>query len=429
MTLAVPTSENTTARTRRPRHPGIVVRHSRACLAPGGNCNCKPTYEAWVYSARDHKKIRETFPTLAAAKGWRADATSALRKGTLRAPSPVTLREAADAWLAGARDGSIRKSKGGDRYKPSAIRSYESSLRGRVLPDLGGARLAKIERRDLQDFADRLLAEGLDASTVRNTLMPVRAIYRRAVSRGDLAVNPTAGLELAAVVGRRNRIAPPDEAARLLRAVRSCDRVVWASAFYAGLRRGELQALRLEDVDLSAGIIRVERGWDDKERAFIAPKSRAGRRSVPILGVLRDYLIEHKLGMGRSEGLVFGATAERPFTPSGLWRRSQVAWSKTCECGHELEDHCEDACDAAGCACVEFRALEPIGLHEARHTFASLMIVSGVNAKAITTYMGHASIQETYDRYGHLFPGNENEAAALADAYLVRADTTHATQL
>jgi integrase len=67
--------------------------------------------------------------------------------------------------------------------------------------------------------------------------------------------------------------------------------------------------------------------------------------------------------------------------------------------------------------------LDPIGLHECRHTFASLLIAAGVNAKAITAYLGHASIQTTFDLYGHLMPGNEDEAVALVDAYLERADT------
>ena len=62
--------------------------------------------------------------------------------------------------------------------------------------------------------------------------------------------------------------------------------------------------------------------------------------------------------------------------------------------------------------------LEPITLHEGRHTFASLMIAAGVNAKALATYMGHASVTITYDRYGHLMPGNEREASSLLDAYL-----------
>ena len=48
------------------------------------------------------------------------------------------------------------------------------------------------------------------------------------------------------------------------------------------------------------------------------------------------------------------------------------------------------------------RKAEPIGLHECRHTFAALMVAAGVNAKALATYMGHASITITLDRYGHL---------------------------
>ncbi len=62
--------------------------------------------------------------------------------------------------------------------------------------------------------------------------------------------------------------------------------------------------------------------------------------------------------------------------------------------------------------------MTPIGFHEGRHTYASLMIAAGVNAKALATFMGHRSITTTLDRYGHLFPGSEGEAAALLDAYL-----------
>ena len=51
------------------------------------------------------------------------------------------------------------------------------------------------------------------------------------------------------------------------------------------------------------------------------------------------------------------------------------------------------------------------------------MIAAGVNPKAITSYLGHASIQTTFDLYGHLMPGNEDEAVALIDAYLERTTT------
>jgi integrase len=64
--------------------------------------------------------------------------------------------------------------------------------------------------------------------------------------------------------------------------------------------------------------------------------------------------------------------------------------------------------------------LEPITLHELRHTCASIFIAAGVNAKALSTFLGHSSIAITLDRYGHLFPGSGDEAVALVDAYLER---------
>ena len=93
---------------------GIRLRHSRACPSrEGGACACRPSYEASAWSARDGKKLRKTFPTLAAARGWRADAQSGLRKGTLRAPTSTTLRQAADwrskRWLRTAQTGSARR--------------------------------------------------------------------------------------------------------------------------------------------------------------------------------------------------------------------------------------------------------------------------------------------------------------------------------
>ncbi len=71
-----------------------------------------------------------------------------------------------------------------------------------------------------------------------------------------------------------------------------------ATALYAELRRGELMALRIEDVDLAAGIIRVEQSYDPKERAFVEPKSRAGKRKVPVAAVLRDLPCQAQADVG-----------------------------------------------------------------------------------------------------------------------------------
>jgi integrase len=374
---------------------GIDVRHRRGCPAarvPEARCRCSPSYQAHVWSAREQKRIRKTLPTLTEAKAWRAEALVALRRGTMRAPSSSTLRQVWESWVVAAREGTIRN-RSGDPYKPSVLRGYETSMRLRVLPELGGARLTEITRLSVQDFADRMLAIGLDASTIRNTLIPLRAIYRRALARGEVAINPVSGVELPSVRGRRDRIASPTEAAALIEAVPEDDQAVWATAFYAGLRLGELLALRDADVDLEVGVIRVERSWDP-HAGVIAPKSRAGRRAIPIVAALRSHLAARKLRRRGGSELFFGDRG-RPFNRNALVARAGRAWKQV--------------------------GLDPIGLHECRHTFASILIAAGVNAKALSTYLGHSSIQITLDRYGHLMPGNEDEAVALVDAYLARA--------
>lgn len=374
---------------------GIVTRHSRSCSTrQGAKCSCKPSFQANAFNAREGR-IYKTFRTLAAAKAWRADAQVGLRKGTMRAPTRITVREAAEAWLEGVKTGAI-DARGGTPYKPSAIRSYEGALRHRVLPHFGGTRLSDVRHIDLQDFAERLRAEGLDPSTIRNTIMPLRTIYRRAVARGDVGLNPTSGLELPAVTGRRDRIASQAEASKLLAALPELDRAFWATAFYAGLRRGELLALRWEDVNLVSRRIRVERAWDERA-GFIEPKSRAAKRTIPIVAPLRAHLISHKRLTDREYGLVFGTTANQPPTPSNIWRRAHAAWKAA--------------------------KLNPIGLHECRHTFASLMIDANSNVKELTVYMGHASVTTTFDLYGKLMPGNEDDALKRMDAYFERADT------
>jgi integrase len=140
------------------------------------------------------------------------------------------------------------------------------------------------------------------------------------------------------------------------------------------------------------GVVRVERSWDERA-GEIEPKSAAGRRRVPITPVLRDVLAGDRIGSGRvGTDLAFGRTISDPFHAQSVQSRADAAWR------------------AAG--------LERLTLHECRHTFASLMIAAGVNAKALSTFMGHANISITLDRYGHLMPGSEAEAAELLDAYL-----------
>ena len=87
----------------------------------------------------------------------------------------------------------------------------------------------------------------------------------------------------------------------------------------------------------------------------------------------------------------------RPFHPGATAKRARAVWEEA--------------------------GLAPIRLHECRHTYAAFMIAAGINAKALSTYMGHSSITITLDRYGHLLPGNETEAASMLEAWLQRTSS------
>lgn len=370
----------------------IKKRHTSSCPAlREKRCMCRGGYRAEVYSPRDKKKLRKTFTQKGEAESWAADIKRGVDLGTVRAPTKRTLAEAATAWLVGAEEGTVRN-RSGNRYKPATLRGYRQALEDHVLPELGGTRLNGLTTSDLQELVDHWQAAKQAPSTIRNSIKPLQAIYRRARSREGLAINPTRDLELPAPSPKEVEIVAPEVAAELLAAVPAGDRAIWATALYAGLRYGELRALRWSSVDLAAGSIRVVESWDAKEGS-IAPKTRTSRRSTPLPGLLRDYLMEHRMARGEPAGdsLVFGSDGV-PFQAAVIYRRADRSWQD--------------------------RSLGRLRLHQARHTYASFMIAAGVNAKALSSFMGHSSIKVTFDLYGHLMPGTEAEAAALLDRYL-----------
>jgi integrase len=398
-----------TGRVGRPRTSpgpvGINVRHSRACASrTGARCNCEPTYEAWVYHKRDKKKERRSFPTLAAAKGWRIDALKGVKDGRLRAPTSKTLRQEVGEWLAGAREGRILNRRK-ERYKPAVIRIYEIALKLRVLPELGDRRLSDIGHADLLELKEQLLGEGCSASTIRNTFVPLQAVYRRAVRNGAVPVNPATDLELP-TPSSRDRAASPAQAAELTDTLSDL-RALWATAFYAGLRRGELRALRVRNVDLEANTISVQHGWDAVE-GEIRPKTEAGVRKVFLCETLRPYLL--RLVEGRSgDAFVFGSD-ESTFDPRATERKARRAWN------NENERRQKAAAEAD----AEPVLVEWFGLHEARHSFSTFMDHAGISETRADRYMGHAAAGVA-GRYRHLLPGQLAEDGRRLDEYLAGA--------
>jgi integrase len=396
------------------RSEGIRVRHARSCPASdGGRCRCEPSCEAFVYSAREGKKIRRTFRgkgAEAAAKVWRVDAMVALRRGELHSPTRVTLREAGEDWIGKAERGEVL-AKTRRPYKPSTLRGYRRDLAAYVYPDLGALRLSAVSRRDLQALVDRLIGAGYSGSKVRNVIVAVQALYRHARARDEVVMDPTDLLELPEPGGSRERALTPIQAARSLAALPEDEEALWATAFYGGLRRGELRAVRVSDIGQDA--IMVERGWDDYEGP-IDPKSKAGARAVPLIPTLRDILDAHIERTGRrGDQLLFGRTAYEPFTPSYVQDKADEAWA-VAAVGAFLRGERGD--------------VERVTLHECRHTFSTFLDAAGISETRADRYMGHSN-PSVARRYRHQLAGQLVEDADRLEAYLAGSASGKVVQI
>lgn len=363
--------------------------------------NGKPAYEAWVFVAVDNRKIRKTFDTLADAKAWRAAQVVGVSHHKVRAPSKLTVREAWAKWI---EQQEAALAAGGGDYKPSTLRGYRADMDHHVLPLLGGYKLSQVTRAHGQEVVDRLVRQGLSGSKVRNALVPLRVLFDAHDER--VPVNPARGLRLPKGAGRRERAASGAEASALLDALAADkkakgDVALWATLFYGGLRLGEAQALRWRHVKgaLSDEPLQIEvvASWDNGPAGELAPKSAAGRRTVPCPEILRPSLEGHRLATAErgDDDLVFGRTGAVPFERTTIRRRADRVWRKA--------------------------GLEPIDPHECRHSYVSLMHAAGIPLERIGDYVGHTSTYMT-SRYRHLVAGQAEEDAERLNAYLAPAE-------
>lgn len=363
----------------------------------------------WVINSGSAGKHRGPWTTHQQARDGRVKALGELHAGALVPASETTVRDAWLAFLAAAENGTAT-ARGGQPFKASSLRFLQNGW-NKIDGEIGSRKLTAVRLPDVQDLIDRLAAEGLTANQIRAAIAPLRNIYRRALVRGQVGVNPTNGIELPRPArADKERVVSPQRAAELIAALRARDRAVWATAFYAGLRRGELQALRWKHVDFDGALLKVRRSYDTGGKVEQEPKSRNAVRDVPIIAPLLEILTAHKaLVDSDGESLVFGDKPQTYFSPPPLRNRALTDWKaantrRVSELDRALKPD---------------ERLDPVTLHQCRHCFASFMIAAGCNVKALSVIVGHANIQTTFDEYGHLMPGGADEARKLLEAFVV----------
>jgi integrase len=305
-------------------------------------------------------------------------------------PGRLTVQELCERWLATERK----------RWKPRTAHDYQRLLERFVYPAIGSVKLSKLTPDRLQRFFD-----GIAGRAASQTFRALHRCFAVAVRWRYLPENPC------------DRVLPPtyrppqvelpdaDALAKLFwHCLESDDDYapLVALTLLTGLRLGEITALRWDDVDVEAGRLSVVRAgqWIAGQWVEVEPKTRAGRRVVPIgeLGVRllkrqKAVVARRKLQAGpawQKHRLVFPATDGRPLSPD----RVSAAMRRLCR--------------AAGVPRLRF--------HQLRHGSASLALAAGIPLPDVSQRLGHADPSITARVYSHALSDGRRAAEAIERA-------------
>jgi len=280
--------------------------------------------------------------------------------------------------------------------KPSSRRPLETSWRVHVRPVWGARQIGEIRHSEVQSWVNRLAAgngKPRSATTVARAYGVLASILDLAVRDRRLLSNPARGVTLPRRVTKEHTYLSHEQVHDLARGSGEHGALVLVLA-YTGLRWGEAIGLRVRDIDFTRQRIKVSLNAVEVGGVIeIGTPKTHKRRSVPFPRLLLPQLQEQARGKALDD-LVF----------SDRWgfhmRRTRVSagsrsWFK-------------NALNAA--------QLEPMTLHDLRHTAASLAISAGANVKAVQRMLGHASAAMTLDTYADLFDDDLDAVSEGLDA-------------
>jgi len=293
------------------------------------------------------------------------------------------------------------------RVRPLTYAGYKVNVEKHLVPTLGRIRLDQLTPLHVQEMMNDRLATGLSTKSVAYIHQVLRTALGLAV-RWDLVSRNVARLVDRPRI-QRKPINPltPDEARSFLAGVRGHRlEALFSVALALGLRQGEALGLRWEDVDFSAGTIRVRHQLQriDGKLTLVPPKTERSRRTLVMPTMIIERLHEHekrqvaeKLWAGpkwQENGLVFANRAGGPTQARDAIRQFHDALAQT--------------------------GLRRVRFHDLRHSCATLLLVQGVSPRVVMEVLGHSEIALTMNAYSHVVPELQHEAAKRMQAILER---------
>lgn len=340
-------------------------------------------------------------------KGTRKDAEaerirqlSSLQDGTFVDNTKMTVPEYLDYWLENHAKSAVSK---------KTFERFSEMIHNHLAPAFPMP-LQKLRPVDVQTFFTKAEKSGrkdgkggVSRQTIKHFYRLLKSSFKQAVRLQILKVNPLDAVTPPRVEKTEHRVLDVDGVLALLeRAERSQIYPALLIAALTGMRRGEVCALRWQDVDLMKGQISVCRTLEQTAESltFKEPKTKKSRRTIAMIPMLVSGLKSHKaeqakirlmMGTGyQDNGLIFCRMDGSPYPPNSLTTSYRSLIRST-----------------------HFKGLR---LHDLRHSFATIHLQLGTPTKVISETLGHSNIGITLDTYSHVTPNMQDDAAARMQA-------------
>jgi len=289
------------------------------------------------------------------------------------------------------------------RVRPRTFKDYEALLRLYIRPVLGNRLIGTISQIDIQNLYARMFEHGLSARTREYTNAVLESAFRQAVRWRMLAEDPCVGIDLPRVRRKEIQALSVEECRKFLEiAAESQWFPLLALAMTTGMRPSEYLALKWTDIDGQRRTASVCRTIQvaGSEWTFDDTKRKRSRRIVKLQNFVVKALRAMKVaqesnGDGnsfRSSELIFVSSIGLPLKQRMVKREFRKP--------------------------LAIAGIRPVRLYDLRHTAATLAIAAGVSVKVISDQLGHASISFTLERYSHVLPSIQDEAAAKVEQLL-----------
>ncbi len=359
-------------------------------------------WEGRIVVGHDEKGLPKTKNVLAKTKSECSAKLNAL-KASLQGPrEPKQEKPKADmtfgAWLDHWYQRECKP-----KIRPKTQADYENRIYQHFIPELGAIPLAKLTAADLQQFYNRLkeggrllrveqYGPGLSDRMVKSCHVTCRMALDQVVAQGLILKNPALSCKAPVTRPKEMQVLTGEEIQRLLIQAKEdgCFELLLLE-LTTGLRRGEILALRWDDLDFRTGTLRVERQVQriQGKLAVSQPKTRASCRSILLPAPVLEILAQYRQSVSSHWMFPSPKKEDAPLDPAAVRKKLSAVLKR------------------AGCPAARF--------HDLRHTFATSALEHGMDVKTLSTVIGHVSSATTLNVYAHVTDEMRQKAADKID--------------